>query len=382
MQDRPRAKVLITMGEREAWPRSVLEPTTLRVVWTVLTIGGLVTLVYLLKTVLFVLVFSLVFAYLIFPLVRITERCLPGSGRRRLAIGVVYLVLIAVMSSIGAVVGPRLGRELTALGQMIPEMSGQMQSGQIIGKIFPNWRGAEVLDGLVRSHLPEVVGYAHYALTGALRWFSGAWVVILIPIFAFFFLRDAERIAGALTGLIQGDGRQQLSLLIAHDLHTVLAEYIRALILLCSLTFAVWSALFLLTGVPYALVLAALGGTLEFLPVLGPLVAAVIVIAVALFSGFAHPGLLAVFVLVWRLTQDYVSSPLIMGRGVELHPALVIFGVLAGGEIAGPAGMFLSVPLIAGLRLVWRRLRDLQTEPGWTGQLDQRKEAVGRGRNP
>src|SRR5262249_56217906 len=120
------------MGEREAWPRNVLEPTTLRVVSTVLTIGGLLTLVYLLKTVLFVLVFSLVFAYLIFPLVRITERCLPASGRRRLAIGVVYLVLVAVMSSIAAVVGPRLGRELTELGQMIPEMSGHMASGQII----------------------------------------------------------------------------------------------------------------------------------------------------------------------------------------------------------------------------------------------------------
>ena len=215
--------------------RNVLEPSTLRVVWTVLAIGGLLTLVYLLKTLLFVLIFSLVFAYLIFPLVRITERGLLGTGRRRLAIGVVYVVLVAVMSSIGALVGPRLARELAALGQMIPEMSETVRSGRVIGRIFPNWYGAEVLDGLVRSHLPEVLGYAQYALTGALRWLSGAWVVILIPIFAFFFLRDAERITGAVTGLIRGDGRRQLSLLIAHDLHTVLAEYIRSLILLCLL---------------------------------------------------------------------------------------------------------------------------------------------------
>jgi predicted PurR-regulated permease PerM len=69
-------------------------------------------------------------------------------------------------------------------------------------------------------------------------------------------------------------------------------------------------------------------------------------------------------VLVWRLIQDYVSSPLIMGRGVELHPGLVVFGVLAGGEIAGPARMFLSVPVIAGLRVVWRRLRDFRSASG------------------
>jgi predicted PurR-regulated permease PerM len=46
-----------------------------------------------------------------------------------------------------------------------------------------------------------------------------------------------------------------------------------------------------------------------------------------------------------------------MARGIEIHPALVIFGVLAGGEIAGVAGMFLSVPVIAAVRIVWRRLQ-------------------------
>jgi predicted PurR-regulated permease PerM len=153
---------------------------------------------------------------------------------------------------------------------------------------------------------------------------------------------------------------------IALDLHSLLGQYVRALIFLCLLTFGVWSVLFLLVGVPYALVLAAIGGVLEFLPVLGPLVGGIIAVAVALFSGFPHPWLLALFVAVWRVVQDYVSSPLIMGRGVELHPGLVIFGVLAGGEIAGPAGMFLSVPVLAGLRVVWRRLRDFRTEPGLT----------------
>lgn len=342
--------------------RRVLDPGTLRAAWTLLALAGMLTLIYYLRTVLLLLVFSVVFAYLIFPLVKLAERVLPVARRRPLAIALVYLVLVAVLSTLAALVGPRLGHELAALGEKVPEMSTQIQSGRILGNIFPNWGGAEVLDDLVRSHLPQVVVYAQYALTSILAWLSAAWVVILIPVFAFFFLRDAERIADAVTGLVGDAGRRQLSVTIALDLHSVLGEYIRALILLCSLTFAVWSALFLLAGVPYALVLAALGGTLEFLPVLGPLVAGVIVIAVAFFSGFSHPWLLALFILAWRLTQDYMTSPLIMGRGVELHPGLVLFGVLAGGEIAGPVGMFLSVPVLAGLRIVWRRLRDFHTE--------------------
>ena len=170
-----------------------------------------------------------------------------------------------------------------------------------------------------------------------------------------------ERIADSATGAIaEQGGRRELYQAIARDLHSVFGEYVRALVLLCVLTFVVWAVLFLLAGVPYALVLAAIGGALEFLPVVGPLAAGVTIVSVALFSGFVHPWLLALFIVIWRLVQDYVSSPLIMGRGVELHPGLVIFGVLAGGELAGVAGMFLSVPVIAGLRAIWRRLRDFR----------------------
>src|SRR5438445_60830 len=229
----------------------ILDPTALRVVWTILVVGGALALVYLLRTVLLVLAFSVVFAYLIFPLVKLVERGLPRSTRRPLAIGVVYLVLVAALSTLIALVGPPLGRELAALGQKFPEMSDQIRSGRVISNIFPRWGGAEILDDLVRAHLPHVVG---------------------------------------------------------------------------------------------------------------PLAAGVTVVSVALFSGFGHPWLLALFILIWRLVQDYLSSPLIMGRGVELHPGLVIFGVLAGGELAGVAGMFLSVPVIAGLKVVWRRLREFRAD--------------------
>ena len=344
-----------------AAPPHTLDPKTLRVVWTVLVVVGALALLYLLRTVLLVLAFAVVFAYLIFPLVKLAERGLPRSGRRPLAIAVVYLVLIAALSTLVALVGPPLGRELAALGQKFPEISEQIKSGRVISNIFPRWGGAEILDDVVRTHLPQVVEYAQHGLTGALGWLSGAWVVIMIPIFAFFFLRDAERIADAATGAIHDQGGwRELARTIALDLHSVFGEYVRALVLLCVLTFVVWSVLFLIAGVPYALVLAAIGGALEFLPVVGPIAAGITILSVALFSGFGHPWLLVLFIVIWRLVQDYVSSPLIMGRGVELHPGLVIFGVLVGGELAGVAGMFLSVPAIAGLRAVWRRLRDFR----------------------
>jgi predicted PurR-regulated permease PerM len=144
---------------------------------------------------------------------------------------------------------------------------------------------------------------------------------------------------------------------IAEDLHLLLGRYVRAQVLLAMITFGVWATVFLVAGVPYGLLLAAIGGALEFIPVIGPLTAGALAIGVSLFGGYTHPRLLAGFVLVWRGVQDYACAPLIMGRGIEIHPALVIVGVLAGGEIGGIAGMFLSIPIIAAARIVWRRLQ-------------------------
>src|SRR5262247_4455800 len=90
-----------------------LDPTTVRALLTVLVVAGALALLYLLRTVLLVLIFAVVFAYLIFPLVKLAERGLPRSGRRPLAIGVVYLVLVAALSTVAALVGRPLGRELT-----------------------------------------------------------------------------------------------------------------------------------------------------------------------------------------------------------------------------------------------------------------------------
>jgi predicted PurR-regulated permease PerM len=78
---------------------------------------------------------------------------------------------------------------------------------------------------------------------------------------------------------------------------------------------------------------------------------------VALLMGYQHLLALIVFLGVWRLIQDYVSSPRIMGHSMELHPLAAIFGVMAGGEVAGILGIFLSIPVMASLRIVFRRWR-------------------------
>jgi predicted PurR-regulated permease PerM len=80
---------------------------------------------------------------------------------------------------------------------------------------------------------------------------------------------------------------------------------------------------------------------------------------VALVVGGASTGHfvgLLIFLVAFRMFQDYVVSPHLMGQGVELHPLLVLFGVFAGAEIAGVAGTFLSVPTLALVRVLYLRV--------------------------
>lgn len=340
-----------------------LDARAARVSLTVLVFAAVLALLYLLRHVLVLLAFSVFFAYLLYPLVGLVQRVRPLARHRTMAIGVVYgLVLIAV-TAVGAVTGPKLASELSNLARRLPEISQQLKTGAIAGDMLEarGLKAAQVRDveTFLREHAGEILSYVQGAATAVLVWLAGAWTLVLIPIFAFFILKEAEAITSSLTRRFETHPNRELWRGIGQDVHDLLGEYVRALILLSLLTFLVWMGVFLVAGVPYAVVLAAVAGVLEFLPLFGPLAAGVLVMIVALFSGYPHPLFLFLFIVLWRGIQDYVSSPLIMGRGIELHPGLVIFGVIAGGEIAGAAGMFLSVPVISALRIVWRRIQAL-----------------------
>jgi predicted PurR-regulated permease PerM len=150
----------------------------------------------------------------------------------------------------------------------------------------------------------------------------------------------------------------------------MLAHFIRAQLTLAGLTLVMYSAVLAMMKMPYALVLGTVGGMLEFIPVVGPLAAAVVIVSVALLLGFPHWLALVVFLGVWRLIQDYVTSTRIMGHSMELHPLAAIFGVMAGGEVAGILGIFLSIPVMASLRIVFRRWR-LYAEKRKFGPLNE-----------
>jgi predicted PurR-regulated permease PerM len=343
-------------GGRPGW--FGIDPAAARVAWTILLIASALALLYVLRQVLLLLAFSVFFAYLISPLVTVVGRWVPGFRPRTRALALVYLLLVAALVIAGAALGPRVGSEVRGLAERLPEIGKQLSSGAIVSETLQRYGWGKALTGQIestlRSHAGELLASAQGATVAVLKWLSGAWVVLLVPVFAFFLLKDGERFMESTTALFGRPHHRARWRAIVQDLHHLLGEYMRALILLSLITFVVWSIVFLAAGLPYPILLAAIGGVLEVLPLVGPVVAGIIVLSVTAYTGYGHTLLLLVFIVGWRFVQDYVSAPLVMGRGIELHPALVVFGVIAGGELAGPVGMFLSVPVIAGLRIVWR----------------------------
>jgi predicted PurR-regulated permease PerM len=181
--------------------------------------------------------------------------------------------------------------------------------------------------------------------------------LVLIPILAFFFLKDGAAMRVNAVNSLFDPHRRPIVEDILDDVNRLLGDYIRALVLLACSGFVVNSLFLGISGAPYAVLLAMCAGVGEFLPVVGPAGAGLLILLVTGLAGYSHPLLYVIFWILLRMFQDYVMSPFLMGRGVKLNPVLVLFGVLAGDQIAGVMGMFFSVPVIATLRVLFVRLQ-------------------------
>ena len=325
---------------------------------------------YVARQTLMAFLFAIFFAYLMSPVVSHLEKLVRG---RVLAIAIIYLLMLGLVVLFFVSMGPRIGRESARLGQSLPALA-QLSSGQIAEQLGQqhgwNSRLVDLLRDYLASHSNEIAQVAKNVGLHLANVAKQAWLLVVVPLLSIFFLKDGRAFSEVLLALVQSRPQRELLQGVLSDLNQMLAHFIRAQLSLAALTFLVYSAVLALLRVPYALVLGTLGGLLEFVPVVGPLAAGVVIIGVAVLMGYKHWLALLVFLGLWRLIQDYVNSPRIMGQSMELHPLAAIFGVMAGGEVAGILGIFLSIPVMASLRIVFRRWR-LYAEKRKFGPLNE-----------
>jgi predicted PurR-regulated permease PerM len=318
----------------------------------------LLYLVYLVRSTLFVFVLALLLAYLLSPLVNLLDRFLPGRTRTP-ALALAYVIFIALSALFAIQIGTTVVEQATALAKKFPDMLASWQ--QPTPSVTPEVNSLkDELVGRLRVEIAKRSGdlvsllpqFGLKFLTVA----SDLIYVVIIPILSFFFLKDGNVIRDHILEIVDRGPRRQLLDEIMADINLLLAHYMRALFGQSLVAFTCSSIFFSIMGVPYGLLLAAIAAMLEFIPMLGPLASSAIILTVAGVAG-SHVLTIIIYLVLFRMLQDYVVSPHLMGRGVELHPLLILFGVWAGAEIAGIAGTFLSVPVLAMARILYLRLR-------------------------
>jgi len=329
---------------------------TARVLFTALIFVAVLAFLHGARDTLTLFLFAILFAYFVEPLVSKLEK--PLRGRIK-AIALVYLILIAAVVGLGFLIGPKIADEGKSLTQSLPSLLSRLTSGQLVSEVGHNhgWSAARQLQiqNFFVSHLNDLSAFAQAIGAKLEEPLAHIWWLILIPILSLFFLKDGQSIASGVINLKDDPQEKATMAGIVSDVNIMLGSYIRSQMILAGLTLVAYTLVLSVLRVPYAFILGPIAGIFEFVPVVGPAIAAVSVFLIAVLTGYPHLIWVFLFLGAWRLIQDYLNAPKIMGKSLEISPLAQIFGVLAGAEIGGVVGALISVPVIAILRILWRR---------------------------
>lgn len=338
----------------------LIDKRTVSVLTTIILFIAAGAFIYGAGRVIIVFLLAVLFAYLLEPLVSAAQRWTRVSrGSRALAILEVYAVLCAGLAILFFFTGPRIADEAKMLAEALPSLFEKLSTGQIALQIGSKrgWSYATQvrLQHFLANHSNEVLSWVGSLGSRVASAASNAVWIVLIPILAVFFLKDGRTFSEDILEMVERRQQRQLLTGIIDDLNEMLAHYIRMQLILSGLSIVAYMGVLSLLRVPYALAIGLFAGLLEFIPVVGPLLGAVIIVGVALLAGYHHILIIILFLATWRILQDYVTTPHLMGVKLQLHPLTVIFAVLVGAEIGGVIGVYLSIPIAAALRIVWKR---------------------------
>jgi predicted PurR-regulated permease PerM len=320
-------------------------------------------LLYALGPVILMFVLSIFFCYMLAPLVRLFSQPLYlGNRELKLSRSVALLLVYMVVGTI-LYMGVRLLWPL--FSEQITEFAAYVRSGaasaQTLFDDADSWLSHLRLPDNFKENLAtgltnvmeQIALLLPGVVTGVLSYLTYLTWLIIVPILSFFLLKDAEAIERGLIELIPNERLQRRTHWLLRDVSRTLAAYIRAQITACIEIGALVTVGFALIGAPYAIVFGVVAGLFEFFPMIGPLMFAIISFGISLTISVKMALGVAIFLAVLRVVQDYIIYPRIVGQGVKMHPLVVILAILGGIEVGGIFGVFLSIPIVALLIVVY-----------------------------
>ncbi len=231
---------------------TLLDRRTARVLLTILVFALGLAVVYVVRAVIIIFAFSILFAYLINPVVRFLQRhSLFFKNLRGPHVVEAYLAFIIVIALVFHGVAPQLHRNLARFLDEIPALSDKVSDTQAtrIRTFLQQHRAT------IESSVEEIGRFASTAVAG----------ILVIPILAIFFLTDGENLSNQIIRLVSPKENYATMQSLAGELHVMLQHYIRTKVILGGLSLSYCSVAMLVLGFPNAVTLGVLAGILEFI---------------------------------------------------------------------------------------------------------------------
>ena len=328
-----------------------------------------VILIYLLLPILTPFLIAAILAYIFDPLV--DRLCLIGVGKfllgRTLATVLVMVGIFGTITLLVSILIPLLQKESLLVIARLPSainhlrtvldpwlqtkfgISFSIDSAQIQEIISKNWKTA---GGLLGDAL-IMAGNNGLALISIVA------NILLLPVVLFYLLRDWDHFVANIAQLVPR-GWQSKTATVASEIDQVLSEFLRgqlAVMLAMSAFYglALWSV-----GLSMALPIGLIAGLLGFVPYLGFAlgVALALIVAALQFTSFGQVVPVLLVFGAGQLLESMVLTPKLVGDRIGLHPVIVIFALLAGGQLFGFAGVLLALPVSAAIAVGLRHTKD------------------------
>jgi sporulation integral membrane protein YtvI len=291
---------------------------------------------------------AMIISYLLNPVVNLLSvRLLPRS----LAVLFIYSLFIASIVILIIIMVPHLEAQLNELVEHLPEWNARVQAmikeyNDHSREVLPMGIQAGIEKSLARLET-KVSDYVGNMMSGIGSTINQLFLLFIIPFLAFYMMKDIHSIERTFLFLLPKNKRHE-TISVLREMDQALGNYIRGQFLVCLVVGILAYIGYLIVGLPYALLLAALVAVFNVIPYLGPIFGAIPAIFVAFISESPRMALGVLIVnLIIQILEGNVISPQIVGKSLHMHPLFIIFALLVGGQVGGVLGLILAVPLFA-----------------------------------
>ncbi len=287
-------------------------------------------------------------------------------------------VLVAVLVAIGALAAwifPRVGGQLGELSTGLTDGLDEVERWLAEGPLgLSHEQVNTVFDRVAQLVRDNVGSLAQLGLTGAtilLQLFAG---LLLAVIVLFFFLKDGERLWNGLLGFVPGRHRAGVRV----GGWSGLGSFLRAQTLVALFDAVFIGLALVIVGVPLALPLTVITFLAAYVPYLGAFSAGAAAVLIALVAqGFTSALIVLAAILLVQQLEGNLIEPIVMGRALQVHPLVILLGVVIGGVLGGIVGSIIAAPVLAALTGIINAMRDAGDGDGSVERSPPTRAAVG-----